>query len=171
MPEDRVCLGVVVGAHGVHGRLRVKPFTADPEAIGDYGPVEDEARQWTRRIRVTGRVKGVVVAEMEGVRRREEAEALRGTKLMVPRAALPEPEDENEFYYADLVGLTAETAGGERLGMVRAVHDFGAGDVLEVTLAEGGTALYPFTRQVVPEVDLAGGRLVIEPPAEAGEES
>ncbi len=170
MPEDRVCLGVVVGAHGVQGRLRVKPFTADAEAVAAYGPVEDEAGTWRRRLRVTGQAKGVVVAAMEGVDSREAAEALRGCRLMVPRAALPALADPEEYYYADLVGLGVDSGDGERLGTVRAVHDFGAGDVLEVALEGGGTALYPFTRRVVPTVDLAAGRLVIEPPAETGEE-
>lgn len=162
---DRVLVGVVIGAHGVRGALRLKSFTADPTAIGDYGPVEDEAGLRRFRLRVLGVGKDVVTASFDGVADRDGAEALKGTRLYVPRSALPAVEDEDEFYHADLLGLAVETTAGAGLGTVAAVHDFGAGPVIEV--AAGGTGMMlPFTRAVVPVVDLAGGRLVVEPPAE-----
>ena len=165
MAEDRVCLAVVVGAHGVKGLVKAKPFTETPEAVAAYGPLSDEAgtRQWAPVFK--GVVKGSVLLALEGVGDREAAEALRGTRLYVPRARLPEPE-EDEVYHADLVGLAAETVDGKPLGRVLAVHNYGAGDLIEVGEDRKSAVLYPFTRQVVPELDLAGGRLVIDPPEE-----
>ncbi len=160
-----VCLGVIVAPHGVRGAVKIKTFTEVPENIAAYGPLSDEKgrRQFTlRHFRVQGEV---VVAHLEGIADRDAAEGLKGLRLFVPRAALPAPE-EDEFYLADLVGLAAETADGRRVGTVLAVHDFGAGDVLELRQPIGGTIFLPFTRAVVPVVDIAGGRLVVDPPAE-----
>ncbi|KAA5604783.1 16S rRNA processing protein RimM [Roseospira marina] len=168
---DRVCVGVIVGVHGVRGAVRVKSFTAEPEDVGAYGPVstEDGARSWA--LKVVGSAKGVVIVQLDGVRDRTTAEGLKGVRLYVPRSALPPPEDEEEFYHADLVGLAVEHESGERIGTVRAVHDFGAGDMLEVApsadpadAAGGGRAIMiPFTRSAVPVVDLKGARLVVAP--------
>lgn len=160
-----VCLGVIVAPHGVRGAVKIKTFTERPENIAAYGPLTDEKgrRQFTlRHFRVQGEV---IVAHLEGIADRDAAEGLKGLRLHVPRAALPAPE-EDEFYLADLVGLPAETAGGQRVGTVLAVHDFGAGDVLELRQPIGGTIFLPFTREVVPVVDLKGGRLVVDPPTE-----
>lgn len=160
-----VCLGVIVAPHGVRGAVKIKTFTERPENIAAYGPLSDEKgrRQFTlRHFRVQGEV---IVALLEGIADRDAAEGLKGLRLYVPRAALPAPE-EDEFYLADLVGLPAETAGGQRVGTVLAVHDFGAGDVLELRQPIGGTIFLQFTRDVVPVVDLKGGRLVVDPPAE-----
>lgn len=159
-----VCLGVVVGAHGIRGAVRVKSFTADPEDVAAYGPVstEDGARSWP--IRATGSAKGVVICALKGVDDRTAAEALKGVRLYVPRAALPLPDDADEFYHADLVGLTVEQEDGVRLGTIRAVHDFGAGDMLEVAPAPDAASrplMIPFTRAAVPVVDLTGGRVVV----------
>lgn len=161
---DRVCVGVVVGAHGVRGSLRVKPFTEDPAAVAAYGSVEDEAGERRFRLKVTGLAKGVVTVTAHGVADRDAAEALKGTRLYVARSRLPAPE-EDEFYYSDLVGLAAELADGTALGTVKGVFDFGAGDVIELALADGRTEMLPFTRVVVPVVDVAAGRLVVVPPA------
>jgi 16S rRNA processing protein RimM len=158
-------VGVIVGAHGVRGAVRVKPFTAEPASVGAYGPVEDEAGTRRFELRVVGEGKGVVIATMKGVEDRNAAEALRGLRLYVARAALPAPAAD-EFYHADLIGLEAVTPAGVPLGRVRAVHDFGAGDSLELDLATGGTLLVPFTKAAVPEVDVAVGRLVVDPPEE-----
>ncbi len=160
-----VCLGVIVAPHGVRGAVKIKTFTELPENIAAYGPLSDEKgrRQFTlRHFRVQGEV---IVAQLEGIADRDAAEGLKGLRLYVPRAALPAPE-EDEFYLADLVGLPAETAEGKRVGTVLAVHDFGAGDVLELRQPIGGTIFLPFTRAVVPVVDIAGGRLVVDPPPE-----
>jgi 16S rRNA processing protein RimM len=159
-------VGVVVGAHGVRGAVRVKPFTAEPGAVAAYGPVEDEGGTRRFELRLIGEGKGVVVAKLAGVDDRNAAEALKGLRLYVPRAALPPPEEE-EFYHADLLGLEAVTRDGDRLGTVRAVHEYGAGDSLEIALGDGGTLFVPFTKAAVPAVDLAGGRLVVDPPEEA----
>ncbi len=161
--QERVCIAVVTGAHGVRGAVRLKTFTARPEDVAAYGPVSDESGGRTFRLTVTGRRTGGVIARLDGIEDREAAEALKGLRLHVPRSALPEP-GEDEFYHADLLGLAVETTDGRRLGRVRAVFDFGAGDVIEVAGDEGAPLVLPFTRRVVPVVDLAGGRLVVELP-------
>jgi 16S rRNA processing protein RimM len=158
-------VGVIVGAHGVRGAVRVKPFTAEPASVGAYGPVEDEAGTRRFALRVVGEGKGVVIATVKGVEDRNAAEALKGLRLYIARAALPAPAAD-EFYHADLIGLEAVTPTGERLGRVRAVHDFGAGDSLELDLDAGGTLLVPFTKAAVPEIELAAARLVVDPPEE-----
>lgn len=165
---SRVCVGAIVGAHGVRGQVRVKSFTADPADVAAYGPVESEDGGRRFRLKVTGEAKGLVIARLEGVEDRDAAEALRGTRFYVPRACLPEPE-EDEFLYSDLVGLRAETADGTVVGTVRGVADFGAGEVLDIG-GEGGGFMVPFTKADVPVVDVAGGRLVVVPPAYAPEE-
>jgi 16S rRNA processing protein RimM len=159
-------VGVIVGAHGVRGAVRVKPFTAEPASVAAYGPVEDETGMRRFELRLVGEGKGVVIATLKGVEDRDAAEALKGLRLYVARAALPATEAE-EFYHADLIGLEAVTRAGTPLGRVRAVHDYGAGDSLELDLPAGGTLFVPFTKEAVPEVDLAGGRLVVDPPEEA----
>lgn len=159
---ERVCVGVVVGAHGVRGAVRVKPFTGEPEAIAAYGPVEDESGR-RLKVKVLSVAKGVVNATLAGVADRDAAEALKGTKLYVPRTALPAPE-EDEFYYSDLIGLAAELEDGSVYGTIRAVHDFGAGDLLELALPDGRVEMLPFTKAVVPVVDIKGRRVVIAPP-------
>ena len=158
-----MCLGVIAGAHGLRGEVRIKCFTAEPGAVAAYGPVFDEAGERSWKVEVRGRVRGQVIARLGGVEERTAAEALKGIKLHVARDALPEPADE-EYYHADLIGLTAELAVGGVLGTVRSVHDFGAGDVLEIAMEGGGDVMVPFTRAIVPEVDVRGGRVVIDPP-------
>lgn len=166
MPDARVLVGVIVGAHGVRGAVRIKSFTAEPAAIAAYGPLEDETGTRRFEIRLVGEGKGVVIATLKGIEDRNAAEALKGLRLYVARAALPPPGEE-EFYHADLIGLAAVRRDGTPLGRVCAVHDFGAGDSLELALADGGTLLVPFTKAAVPEIDIAGGKLVVEPPEEA----
>jgi len=156
----------VVGAHGVRGLVRIKSFTEAPGDIAAYGPLSDEAGARSFAVRVTGEAKGAILAAIAGVADRDAAEALKGTRLYVDRAALPVPVDAEEFYHADLIGLMAEDRAGRALGRVVAVHNFGAGDLLEIAPEGGQSLLLPFTKAAVPEVDLAGGRLVVEPPAE-----
>lgn len=159
--EALVCVGVISAAHGIKGEVKVKSFTESAAAFASYGPLWDETGARRFEMKVVGTVKDAVVASIRGVATRNAAEALRGTKLFIPRAALPETETE-EFYYADLIGLRAELADGTALGEVVAIHNFGAGDVIEVK----GRRVFdlPFTREIVPVVDVAGGRVVIELP-------
>jgi 16S rRNA processing protein RimM len=161
--QKRVCLGVITGAQGVRGAVRVKSFTADPADVASYGPVEDETGERRFDLRLVGSAKGVLIAKLNGVDDRDRAETLRGLRLYLPRAALPLP-GEDEYYHADLIGLDAALADGTPVGRVRAVHDFGAGDTLEIDRPEGPPVMVPFTRAVVPVVDIAAGRLVLDPP-------
>lgn len=160
----RVCLAAFAGAFGVRGETRVKPFTRDPFDIAAYGALEDETGR-TYLLRPKRVAKGMVIAEIEGVTTREAVDALKGTALYVARARLPDPDDEEEFYHVDLVGLEARLGDGTVLGQVTAVQDFGAGDLLDIRLAEAGrSVLVPFTREVVPNVSLAEGWLTVAPP-------
>lgn len=164
-PAARVCVAAVAGAHGVRGLVRLKTFTEVPEDCAAYGPLSSQDGSRIFKVELQGRHKALLLARIEGVSDRDQAEALRGTRLYVERAALPEPEQEGEFYHADLIGLAAELRDGSALGRVRAVYDFGAGDTLELTgTPDGKPLMVPFTLAVVPEVDIAGGRLVVDPP-------
>ena len=162
--DDRVRLATIGAAHGVKGEVRVKSFTADPAALGSYGPLmaEDGRRFEVERLRPA---KGdMLVVKLAGIGDRTAADALNGLALYVARAALPAP-GADEFYHADLIGLTAVDAGGDTLGTIVAVHAFGAGDVLDIKPAHGASMLVPFTRAVCPEVDIAARRIVCVPPA------
>ena len=159
----RVCLGVIVAAHGVRGHVKIKTFTVDPTGVVAYGPASDQSGSLKFELTITGRAKAGVIAKVEGIEDRDAAEALKGTRLYVDRAALPEPEAE-EYYHSDLIGLAVELKGGAVLGQVKAILDSGAGDLLEVALPRRRTVMVPFTKEVVPEVDLEGGRLVVNPP-------
>jgi 16S rRNA processing protein RimM len=158
----RLCVGIITGAQGVRGAVRIKSFTAVPEDVAAYGPVADEAGQREFVLHPVGRAKGVVIATIACVADRDAAERLKGVRLYVARDKLPAPGEE-EYYHADLIGLAAVLRDGTPLGRVRAVHEYGAGDSLEVLSESGVTVMVPFTRAAVPEVDLAAGRLVIEP--------
>ena len=163
----RVCVGAIAGARGLNGDVWVKSFTEAPEDVAAYGPVSDAAGKRRFTLRVVGRGSGGVIARIDGIADRTAAEAMKGIELFVDRAALPAPA-EDEFYFADLIGLTAERAdandeAGRLIGRVADVHDFGAGAVLEVALAQGGVAMVPFTREAVPAVDFGRGRLLIAP--------
>lgn len=166
----KVCVGVIAGVHGVRGLVKVKPFTTDPDGVAAYGPVTDD-RGRLLRLDLQSMLKGHWLARIDGIGDRTAAQALAGTRLYVDRSRLPEP-DEEEYYHADLLGLTAVTPDGKALGRVGAVHDFGAGDVLEIVpdagdaTAGGDTMLVPFTRVAVPSVDLTTGRVVVDMPDE-----
>ena len=161
--SGRICLGVITGPHGVRGLVRVRSFTAEPEAIVDYGPLQDEGGAQRFQLELVGAHKGVLIARIADVKDRNAAERLKGVRLYVRRADLPEPEAE-EFYHADLVGLAAMNSDGTRLGKVRAVYDFGGGPSLEIENEAGKMVLVPFTTTTVPEIDVAGGKLVVTPP-------
>ncbi len=167
--DDLILIARIGAPHGVKGAVRVKAFTGDPVAIGEYGPlVSKDGRVFA--ISHLRPDKTVVIVSFAGVDDRDAAQALNGTELYVARSALPASDDADEFYHADLIGLAALTPDSKRLGTVIAVHDFGAGDMLEIEheieQARGKTLLLPFTRAAVPEIDLAGGRLVVVPPPE-----
>jgi 16S rRNA processing protein RimM len=162
-----VCVGVVTGARGLKGEVRIRSFTALPADIVAYGPLWDKTGERSFRLRITGQSKGQIVATVQGIGDRNDAEALKGQELYVTRDALPEPEDE-EYYHVDLLGLRAElvevpSGTGEFLGWVRGVHDFGAGSMIEVDGGPAGVLVVPFTRVAVPGVDIAGGRISIAP--------
>lgn len=156
-------MGVVTGARGVKGDIRVKSFTEDPETLGSYAPITDKTGSREYRIKVTGIAKGQLITRFKGINDRTAAEKLKGVELYVPRDILPEPE-EDEFYFSDLVGLKAVLEDGSDFGRVSAVDNYGAGDVLEISGKVKGSVLVPFTREMVPVVDLENGRVVINPP-------
>lgn len=162
--SDLVLVGVFGAPHGVRGELRLKSFTEDPSAVGDYGPVQaEDGRRFAVTV-VRALKDDMVVARVDGVADREAAAALTHLRLFVPRDRLPPPE-EDEFYSSDLVGLAVVDREGVTLGTVTAVVDYGAGDILDIARPGGGSALLPFTRAFVPEVDIPGRRLVADPPA------
>ena len=157
-PNDRICVGAIAGAFGVRGEARIKSFCAEPEDIARYSPLTAEDGR-SFGLKITRAVKGGFAARLTGVATREEAEVLRGTRLYAPRERLPALPDD-EFYHTDLIGLEVVDTGGASLGRVRAIHDFGAGDVIEVQGPK--EIMLPFTREAVPTVDLAAGRLVAD---------
>lgn len=159
---ERVCVGAIAGAFGVRGEVRLKSFTTTPEDIAAYGPLTDEAGTRRFEITLTRPVNGGLGARLSGIATKEQGDALKGVTLWAARAALPSLPDD-EFYHADLIGLTVQDTGGAALGRVRAIYDHGAGDILEVA-GPNGVLLLPFTRAVVPTVDLAAGRIVADPP-------
>ena len=159
-----ILVGRIAAAHGVRGLVKLQSFTADPEAIGAYGPLLDSQGRRRFEVAVQNRVKGGVIARIAGVDDRTAAEKLRGVELYLQRDALP-PAAEGEYYHADLVGLSVELMDGKPLGRVRAVENFGAGDLLAIDRPGLGPVSLPFNDRVVPVVDLAGGRLVVDPPA------
>lgn len=164
--RDRLIrLAVVTAPHGVKGAFRLRCFTERPENVAAYGPVCDREGRELFTLQILHRVPGGVVARAPGIADRDAAERLRGLELFVPRSRLPQP-GEDEFYYEDLVGLEAVEPSGKRLGRVVAVFEFGAGDVLEIRTETGEVLDLPFTREVVPEIDLELGRLTVVRPRE-----
>ncbi|WP_299907167.1 ribosome maturation factor RimM [uncultured Paracoccus sp.] len=159
----RICVGAIAGAFGVRGEVRLKSFTSEPRDIASYGPLSSEDGKRSFTISLTRPVTGGFGARLSGVDTREAAEALKGVTLWAPREVLPSLPDD-EFYHADLIGLEVVDTGGQALGRVRAIYDHGAGDILEVVGRE--ILLLPFTRAVVPTVDLTVGRIVADPPGE-----
>ena len=160
-----ICVARIGAAHGVRGAVKLWTFTEDPLAVKHYGPLmtKDGARQF--EVTHAREAKGHLVATLKGIATRDEAERLNGLELYVAREKLP-ATDEDEYYHADLVGLAAVTAANAPLGRVIAIHNFGAGDIIEIAPPQGSTLLLPFTNAVVPTVDLAAGRVVIELPEE-----
>lgn len=163
--DTRVCVGAIAGAYGVNGEVRLKSFCADPFALGDYGDLANEAADRTFRVQIDRAGKGELIGRLSDVRTKEDADALKGTRLYVSRDALPELPDD-EYYYSDLEGLDVVDPGGAPLGKVVQVLNHGATDLLEIRVpGSSETALLPFTHAAVPTVDLGAGRIVADPPA------
>lgn len=160
-----ICVARIGAAHGVRGAVKLWTFTEDPFAVKRYGPLlsRDGKRQF--ELAQAREARDHLVATFKGVTTRDEAERLNGIELYVAREKLP-ATDAGEYYHADLIGLAAVTTTGEPLGRVLAIHNFGAGDIIEIAPPKGTTMLLPFTNAVVPEVDLAGGRVLIALPQE-----
>jgi 16S rRNA processing protein RimM len=164
MPAQ-ICIARIGAAHGVRGAVRLWTFTEDPLAVKRYGTLA--TKDGTRQFEVTHarEAKGHLVATLKGVTTREDAERLNGVELYIAREKLPAAGND-EYYHADLIGLAAVTSADQSLGRVIAIHNFGAGDIIEIAPPQGATMLVPFTNAVVPTVDLAAGRVVIELPDE-----
>lgn len=162
--SDLICVGAIAGAFGVHGELRIKSFTADPLAIEDYVPLTDETGGRSIDLELLREIKNGYAARIEGVDTKEDADALKGLRLFARRDQLPSLPDD-EYYYSDLVDLAVFDTGGQQIGKVKAVHNHGAGDLLEVIVpGQSKTVLLPFTLDAVPTVDLSAGRIVADPP-------
>ncbi len=163
---ELICIGAIAGAFGVAGEVRLKSFCSEPSDIASYGPLSSEDGKRTFQITLTRPVAGGLGARIAGVATREQAEALRGVSLFVDRSRLPKLPDD-EFYHADLIGLAVYDTGGEALGKVAAIHNHGAGDIIEISPTRHKSALLlPFTKSIVPNVDLAGRRLIVDLPEE-----
>jgi 16S rRNA processing protein RimM len=164
--ETRVCVAQIGAAHGLRGGVHLRSFTQDPEAFAQYGPLETE--DGTRRLEIDSvkPSKDGFTVRFVGITRREQAEALRNVHLYVDRDRLPETGDD-EFYYADLIGLAAVTPQGDALGTVIALHNFGAGDIIELKRSDSGqSAMLAFDKATVPDIDIAGGKIVVVMPEE-----
>ena len=162
---ERICVAQIGGAHGIRGEVKLWSFTEDPMAVANYGPLETE--DGTRRFEIeTARPgKDFLVARLKGIGDRDAAASLRNTDLFVPRDRLPPIEDADTYYHADLIGLAAVGEDGVALGTVSAIHNFGAGDLIEIAPAGGGEPLLmPFTEITVPKIDMAARRIVVVPP-------
>ena len=162
--KDKVCVGAIAGAFGVKGEVRLKSFCAEPDAIDSYNPLSSEDGTQQFKLKITRAVKNGFAARIEGVRFKDQADALRGVRLYADRSMLPDLPDD-EYYHADLIGLTVLDTGGGELGRVKAVLNHGASDLLEIT-APGlrEPVLLPFTREAVPTVDITQGRIIADPP-------
>jgi len=165
MSDDLIQVGRVAGAFGIKGEVRITSFTAEPLALVAYKTLVREDGSPGLTLTSGRAAKGGVVVRAKEVETREQAEALRGLKLYIPRDRLPAPE-EDEFYVTDLIGLLIETADGEPLGRIKAVQDFGAGDLLEIQPPEGASWYLPFTREAVPEVRIGEGKVIALRPDE-----
>lgn len=167
-PDEKLCLGVITGAHGIRGAVKVKSFTQDPVELTNYGALSDTNGNQVYDLSIIGQAKGLLIVKIAGITNRNQAEDLKGTELFIQRETLPEAEN-GEFYHADLVGLKALDQDGDLYGIVKALFDFGAGDILEIQRYDGKSVMYPFTLAVVPDININEGFLTIIPPAEVSE--
>lgn len=165
--SDRICIGAIAGAFGVTGEVRLKSFCSEPSDIASYGPLTSEDGKREFNITLTRPITGGFAARIRGIGTKEQADALRGTSLFVARDRLPSLPDD-EFYHADLIGLSAFDTGGELIGRITAIYNHGAGDILEISTNRHKSALLlPFTKAIVPNVDLSAGRIVVDLPDES----
>ena len=168
--EDKVLLGRITGVHGLKGEVKIAAYTGEPEDIAAYGPLATAEGRYFHISAIRSVKGGTVIAVLRGVSNRDEAEKLKGTELYVSRAALPPPEEEDEYYHSDLIGLNAVSPDGETIGKIIAVHNFGAGDLLEVRFEDERQAqLIPFESTHVPRVDLTAREVVVLRPVYKGE--
>ena len=158
--NNRICLGAIVGVHGIKGEVKVKSFTEIDRDIDKYGEVENEAGDKKFTIKVVGHSKDLLRVRVKGCEDRNQAETLIGTGLYISRELLPELAEE-EFYHADLIGLEVRNEAGESLGRVNAIYNFGAGDLLEIRMNLGGMEMLPFTRRYVPTVNIKDGFIIV----------
>lgn len=167
--SDLICIGAIAGSFGVAGEVRLKSFCSEPTDIAAYGPLYSETREREFLVTLTRPVANGLGARIKGITTKEQADALRGTSLYVPRERLPSLPDD-EFYHADLIGLEAYDTGGALIGKVSAIHNHGAGDIVEISPNRHKSALLlPFTAAIVPNVDLAAGRIVVNLPDDSDE--
>lgn len=169
MSQRLVLMGAILGAHGVKGEVKVKSFTAQPAAIADYGPLLDPKRKRSFDLSIVGTsdaAKGVLIGRIAGIGDRDAAAALKGTELFVEREKLPPPSGPDEFYLADLIGLAAFDGAGKKLGEIVSVDNYGAGDLLLLVPEDGEGFVVPFAKTFVPVVDVKGGRVVLDLPAD-----
>ncbi|MDB5472729.1 MAG: rimM [Devosia sp.] len=168
--HNLILLGTIGAAHGIKGQVRIATHTQDPLAIASYGALATDRPGLLVTLSKVRLHKNVVVAHIKGVTDRTAAEQLNGVNLYVERSKLPEPEDEDDFYHADLIGLEARLDNGVVIGTVSAILNFGAGDLVEVQDPQSGdTYLYPFTKAVVPTIDMGERYLIIVVPLDAPE--
>jgi 16S rRNA processing protein RimM len=163
---DRICVAQIGAPHGVRGEVRLRSFTEDPLAFVEYGPLESEDGKQRFEIEALRPAKDHFVARLSGVPDRNAAEKLTNVKLYVSRDVLPDIDEKETFYFADLIGLDAFTPDGAKYGTVATVQNFGAGDIIEIRLESGGLVMLPFLDAVVLEVDIANKRIVVSPPTE-----
>ncbi len=161
-----ICVAQIGAAHGLQGEVRLRAFTERPRDFARYGPLQSEDGHRTLEVAQMREAKDHFIVRFAGIDDRNAAEALRNLRLYVPRERLPATEDGDTYYHADLIGLPAVTASGVTFGEIVAILNFGAGDILEVKRTDGTTAMLPFTEAAVPSVDIAGGKVVVDPPAE-----
>jgi 16S rRNA processing protein RimM len=167
-PQKLILLGHIAAAHGIRGEVLVKTYTDAPADIAAYGPLTDATGTKSYKLKVLRVTPKGVIARVDGVADRNAAEALKGTALHVDRATMGEA-DPGEYFYSDLIGLAAHAPDGTRLGIIKAVNDFGAGDLLEIAFdGSGRSEFVAFTDANVPEVDIAGGRVIVIMPADDG---
>ena len=161
--SEELCLGVIIGPHGIKGAVRVKSFTEKPESIAEYGTLHDKYGN-SFDLQLEGQSKGALIVSIKGMTTRTQAEVLKGTELFIKRKVLPQTDDE-EYYHADLLGLNVYNRDGKKMGVVKAIHNFGAGDIVEVMIAETeNTVLIPFNNNTVPEIDFVKQEMIVEIP-------